>query len=148
MLSEKIYRGRSTFVMERPEECMSLRDYILQVERLDEKTAVGLLHRLVKSIAECIKPDNVLLDFKTNLAKIIDFSCGAVGIGAITEYCRTPKLTHPARNPQPLTPNGAKRPRMTNQNSENWTTMSNRNKKATYRRIGAEMMTDQKNAYK
>ena len=90
--------------MERPEECMSLGDYILQVERLDEKTAAGLIHRLVKSIAECsdlgvlhldIKPDKLLIDFKTNLAKLIDFGCGAVGNGAITEYCRTPKLTYP-----------------------------------------------------
>jgi len=73
-------------VMERPEDCKDLFDYVTDKGTLDEKTAKGFFKQIVEIVLSFmergvihrdIKDENILVNTKTGKLKIVDFGSGA-----------------------------------------------------------------------
>ncbi|CAJ0578473.1 unnamed protein product, partial [Mesorhabditis spiculigera] len=74
-------------VMERPEECMDLFDLVAKYGRLDETTAQGIFLQVVDAVCAMyadhglvhrdIKDENLIIDLKTGLVKLVDFGAAA-----------------------------------------------------------------------
>ena len=77
-------KDESIYVMEKPDQCKNLEEYIRDNHPLSEKAAKNLVNQIVKIVYDChkkgvfhrdIKPSNFLVDVKGTL-KLIDFGCG------------------------------------------------------------------------
>nr|XP_021335661.1 serine/threonine-protein kinase pim-3-like [Danio rerio] len=76
--------GFISLVMEYPQPCVSLRDYIYMHDKLSERVARSLLHQLVQAMQHCIDhdvshndmhADNILVNTTKVELKLIDFGC-------------------------------------------------------------------------
>ncbi|XP_076810305.1 serine/threonine-protein kinase pim-1-like [Clavelina lepadiformis] len=74
-------------ILERPENCMDIWDYVQEVGWVTETTARMIFEQVVESnihIHKCgvvhrdLKSENIVLDFNTGDAKLIDFGCGTL----------------------------------------------------------------------
>merc|ERR1711936_1446531 len=73
-------------VMERPESCKDMFDYISEKGSLDEKVAANFFRQVVQTVIAChssgvihrdIKDENILVNLKTGKLNLIDFESGA-----------------------------------------------------------------------
>jgi serine/threonine protein kinase len=73
-------------VMERPDNCKDMFDYITEKGTVDESVARGFFKQIVETVLAChskgvihrdIKDENILMDVKTRQVKLIDFGSGA-----------------------------------------------------------------------
>ena len=71
-------------IMEKPEQCVDLYDFIVDNVTLAESVARGIFTQLLEAVEYCfskdlvhrdIKSENVLLDLKNKEVKLIDFGC-------------------------------------------------------------------------
>ncbi|NXD05284.1 PIM1 kinase, partial [Certhia familiaris] len=72
-------------VMERPQQCQNLFDFIVARRFLPEEEARGLFRQVLDAVRHCtscgvlhrdIKPGNIIVDLATRQVKLIDFGCG------------------------------------------------------------------------
>ncbi|XP_067286098.1 uncharacterized protein [Pseudorasbora parva] len=105
--------GKFTLVMEFPEPCMSLRDYINRTPVLYEPTARFIMRQALLAVQVCIKhgvfhndihAQNFLLKESTLELKLIDFGCGQLfssdgyesrTYAGVLKYCPPEVLTEP-----------------------------------------------------
>ena len=73
-------------VMERPDSCKDMFDYITEKETIEENVAKGFFKQIVETILAChskgvihrdIKDENIIVYMKTGKLKLIDFGSGA-----------------------------------------------------------------------
>ena len=73
-------------VMERPDSCKDMFDYISEKGSLDEKVAANFFRQVVQTVLAChssgvihrdIKDENILVNLKTGKLKLIDFGSGS-----------------------------------------------------------------------
>ena len=73
-------------VMERPDNCRDMFDYITEKGALEESVARGFFKQIVETVLAChsegvihrdIKDENILINTKTGKLKLIDFGSGA-----------------------------------------------------------------------
>lgn len=74
-------------VLEKPEPCMDLFDYISEKKRLSENTACGFFKQIASTVHQIhqagvvhrdIKDENILINCKTGQLQLIDFGSGAL----------------------------------------------------------------------
>ena len=83
-------------VMERPDSCKDMFDYITEKGTIEESVAKGFFKQIVETVLAChskgvihrdIKDENILVDIKTGKLKLIDFGSGAfVKEGIYSEF--------------------------------------------------------------
>jgi len=83
-------------VMERPDSCRDMFDYITEKGAIEESVAKGFFKQIVETVLAChskgvihrdIKDENILVNTKTGKLKLIDFGSGAfVKEGIYTEF--------------------------------------------------------------
>ena len=73
-------------VMDRPDTCKDMFDYISEKGSLDEKVAANFFRQVVQTVLAChssgvihrdIKDENILVNLKTGKLKLIDFGSGS-----------------------------------------------------------------------
>ena len=73
-------------IMERPDSCKDMFDYISEKGSLDEKVAANFFRQVVQTVLAChssgvihrdIKDENILVNLKTGKLKLIDFGSGS-----------------------------------------------------------------------
>lgn len=92
-------------VMERPDSCIDLFDYINSKGPLAEDQARIIFKQVIKSVQAChakgvchrdVKDENILLNSKTMQVKLIDFGCGTrLRDANYTEFAGTPEFYPP-----------------------------------------------------
>jgi len=83
-------------VMERPDSCKDMFDYITEKGTIEESVARGFFKQIVETVLAChsegvihrdIKDENILVNIKTGKLKLIDFGSGAfVKEGIYSEF--------------------------------------------------------------
>merc|ERR1711892_222668 len=82
------FEGSDSFiiVMERPDNCRDMFDYITEKGALEESVARGFFKQIVETVLDChsegvihrdIKDENILINTETGKLKLIDFGSGA-----------------------------------------------------------------------